>query len=269
MGPDGKKKWQTVNLESCIAREQQGFICESNTIDAQDICLDTEQGICHFEVHPESSQKTVLVYIGQGCVCLRTVCASIQIDSDNITLNVKNYSNFCICNFVKIIGCDFLYFAPVVSHQLIKSNYTMYHKLSPIPIGMNLTLIRQLVKHQDLIEILKEIQENGKKTLITVRHDSKKISRILQRARQDASHHWWDVLFGWSPTATGILNTLCHPIIVLLLLVSVSFILSFVLFVWNWRMLQRVAILTSLSNAHGKALRDTFCKSLSEEECMY
>lgn len=38
-----EEKWQTVNIESCIAREQLGFICESNMIDEQDICLDTEQ----------------------------------------------------------------------------------------------------------------------------------------------------------------------------------------------------------------------------------
>ncbi|RMB99905.1 hypothetical protein DUI87_23312 [Hirundo rustica rustica] len=61
------EKWQTVNLESCVTREQQGFICDTNMIDAQDICLDTEQNICHFEIHPDTSQKTMLVYIGLGC----------------------------------------------------------------------------------------------------------------------------------------------------------------------------------------------------------
>lgn len=31
------KRWQTVNLGSGITREQQGFVCESNTIDAKDV----------------------------------------------------------------------------------------------------------------------------------------------------------------------------------------------------------------------------------------
>ncbi|RMC10979.1 hypothetical protein DUI87_12171 [Hirundo rustica rustica] len=57
------EKWQTVNLESCVTQEQQGFICDTNIVDAQDICLDTEQNICHFEIHPDTSQKTMLVYI--------------------------------------------------------------------------------------------------------------------------------------------------------------------------------------------------------------
>jgi len=78
-------RWQSVNLESCVTWEQQGFICESNTIDAQDVCLDTEQGVCHFEIHPNTRQKTVLVCIGQGCVCLRTACAFVEVDKENVT----------------------------------------------------------------------------------------------------------------------------------------------------------------------------------------
>lgn len=64
------EKWHTVNLESCIAREKMGFICESNTINAQDVCLDTEQSICHFKVEAVTDQKTLLIYTGKGCVCL-------------------------------------------------------------------------------------------------------------------------------------------------------------------------------------------------------
>lgn len=78
-------------------------------------CLDVEQGICHFEVHPDTSQKTALVYIGQGCVCFRTACAFGKTDNANGTTAVKNHSNFCISSFVKIIGCDFSYLVPVVS----------------------------------------------------------------------------------------------------------------------------------------------------------
>lgn len=143
--------------------------------------------LSHFEVQPDASQKTILVYIGQDCVCLRIACAFVKVDNDNVNTADKNHSDFCICNFVKIIGCDFPYLAPVVSHQLIKSNYTMYQKLSPTYIGMNLMLIRQLVKHQDMVQILREVQESRKKTLITIHHDIEEISSFA--VRQDASHH--------------------------------------------------------------------------------
>lgn len=48
----------------CIAGEQQGYICERNTIKIQDICLDTEPNISHFEIHPNENLETV--YIGKG-----------------------------------------------------------------------------------------------------------------------------------------------------------------------------------------------------------
>lgn len=124
-------------------------ICESHTSNAQDVCVHTEQSTCHFEIHPVTDQKTLLVCTGKGCVCLRTACAAVKIDSNDVILSSRNHSNFCICNFVKIIKCDFAYWAPVTSHQLIKTNYTMCHRLSPTATGMDLTLVEQLIKHQD------------------------------------------------------------------------------------------------------------------------
>lgn len=119
-------------------------------MNAQNICLDTKQSICHFEIHPNTNQETVLIYISLGCVCLKTACTSVKINNNNVILSTKNHSNLYICSFVKIVKCNFLYVAPVTSHQLTKSNYTIYHKLSPTPIKMNLTLVKQLMKYQDL-----------------------------------------------------------------------------------------------------------------------
>ena len=179
------KKWQTVNLEPCIVRGQQGIICEGNAIEAQDICLDIEQNIYHFEVHPNESPKTVLIYIGKGCVCLRTVCEFLTVDK--VIVETKNYSNLCIYNFTKIIECDFSYLAPVMSHQLLQSNYTLIHNLQPTPIGMNLTLVKQLLQHKDLVKILEKVWENGQKNppkLITVHHNVEEIHRVLERAKR-------------------------------------------------------------------------------------
>lgn len=233
-----KNEWQTVDLESCIVREQQGFICESNAINAQDICLDTDQKVCHFEVHPNTDLKTILIYAGKGCVCLRTACSFISVGDTEV--DTRNHSNFCVCNFTEITGCDFNYSAPVISHQNFKSDYTLIHELVPTPIGMDLTQTKKLLQHQDLMRILEEIKINGQETLITVHHDVDEIKGVLKRVEKDGEHKWWDTLFGWSPTATGILNTLCHPIIVLLILSLISIVLSIVLYVLNWRMMKRI-----------------------------
>lgn len=62
--------------------------------------------------------KRLCLYSGQGCVDLRTACVFMEVDKENITLPGRNHSNFS--NIVRIVGCDFLYLAPVLSHQLIK-----------------------------------------------------------------------------------------------------------------------------------------------------
>lgn len=211
-----------------------GFLWEGNIDDDKDICLDTEQSICRFEMHP-INQTTLLVYTRQRCVCLRTACPARMVDK--ITVNETQFDP-CICNFVKIEGCGFSYQAPVMSHQHTKANLTTVQEMSPVPIGMNLTLVAQLLKHNELKEILKEIKDEGKRTLITIHRDTETIGRVFKRLEKYPSHHWWDVLFQPSPMATGLLNTLVPPIIVLLILVGISLILSVIILVWNWRMLQ-------------------------------
>lgn len=62
---DGNK-WQTTDVNACVVQERKGFIHESNTIRAQDICLDVEH-VCHFEIYPDETPKTILIHIGKGC----------------------------------------------------------------------------------------------------------------------------------------------------------------------------------------------------------
>ena len=92
---------------------QTGFICEDNTIKAHDICLDTEQNVCQFEIHPSGTPETVITYVGVGCVCLRTLCDFVQVD--DLTIDTSNHSNSCICNFVSLTGCDLSCTAPVTT----------------------------------------------------------------------------------------------------------------------------------------------------------
>lgn len=98
-------KWQTVTAATCAVQKQQGFICECNTLKTQDICLDTEHNVCHFEIHPRETSETVLGCVGNGCVCMRALCDSLEIES------IHSPSNTCIYNFIKVMGCSFNYSA--------------------------------------------------------------------------------------------------------------------------------------------------------------
>uniref|UniRef100_A0A8C3RGZ0 Uncharacterized protein n=1 Tax=Cyanoderma ruficeps TaxID=181631 RepID=A0A8C3RGZ0_9PASS len=210
-------KWQTVDLEACILERGLGFICEDDALKASDVCFDTKEGECHFEINPQSSNKTMLVYVGKGCVCFRTTCKYVQIN-EAYNQTVFSDSNMCACNVATIRGCDFVYKPPVFTSQLLIRNYTLYRSITPTPIGMDLSLVKEMLEHADLQQLLENAKAKAKKILITVHHDGKVIKQVMERIKKAGEHHWWEVFFGWSPTATGIFNTLLHPVVVVLLM---------------------------------------------------
>jgi len=212
-------KWQTVGVAACVVQNQQGFLCESNSIKAQDVCRDTEQNFCRLEMHPDETPETVLVYAGHGCVCLRTLYDSVFMK--NSTVDTHSHSHICICIFAKSMGCDFNYSARVTTHQFLHCIYTLYEDLLPTRIGMNLTLVRKLLQHDDLSQLLKQVQNNGQRTLITVHHDAEVIYAVLDRVKKDGEYHWWRN-FPWMVTNGNrsfefdvtpnfsLVNLLCH-----------------------------------------------------------
>lgn len=101
---------------------------------------------------------------------------------------------------------------------------------------MNLTLVKKLLQHEDLKRLLKQVQENGQKTLITIHHDVERIHQVLERVKKDGEQKWWDSLFGWLPTATGIFNKMLHPVIILLIFTVLCFVLIITLYVKLWIM---------------------------------
>lgn len=64
------------------------------------------------------------------------------------------------------------------------------YDLQPTPIEINLTLLRKF--------LLKQAQEKGQKTLITVHHHVEEIHWVMVQVKKDGELHWWDILFGWS-----------------------------------------------------------------------
>ncbi|KAK4830480.1 hypothetical protein QYF61_011204 [Mycteria americana] len=105
--------------------------------------------------------------------------------SYNITVDTSNRSNICVCNFTKIMGCDFNYSSPVTTPQLLQANCTLYQALLPAPIGMNLTLVRKLLQHDDLNQLLRHVRNNGQRTLITIHHGAEEIHHVLERVKKD------------------------------------------------------------------------------------
>lgn len=121
----------------------------------------------------------MLVYIGKGCVCMRTLCDFTFVD--NITVDTSSCSNICACKFTKFMEYNFNYSSPVMSYQLLQSNYTLNQDLLPIPMGMNLTLVKKSLQHYDLCQLLEHIWNGGQKTLIIVHRDTEEITMYWKK----------------------------------------------------------------------------------------
>jgi len=57
-----------------------------------------------------------------------------------------------------------------------------------------------------LKRLLKQIQESGRRTLITVQRDTERIYQVPEQEKRDGEHHWWDTSVGKSPPAAEVLN---------------------------------------------------------------
>lgn len=146
---------------------------------------------------------------------MRTVCDFIFLG--NITVDRSNHSNVFRFNFTEIIGCDFNYSAPATSHQLLQSNSTSYQDLLPNSIGMNLSLLRKLLQHDDLYSPQgKKFKKMDKEyvLLLTIKQNKHVMSRRLPMIEKN----WWDNLCRGSLTATRNLILGLHPILILLAL---------------------------------------------------
>lgn len=140
-------------------------------------------------------------------------------------LFITNQFKLCICNFSIFSGCDFNFSIPITAYSNdLSVGFMLNHELQPAPITMNLTIIKKLC-HPHLTNLLQQVWESGWKTLITVHHDVEEIHLVLGRVKKDGEHWWWKALFGWPPTATGTLNQVLHPIMILLTVVIVCLLL--------------------------------------------
>lgn len=107
------------------------------------------------------------------------------------------------CYFTTLSGCNFNYPAPIVVYQVLSANYTLYHRITPALIGMNLSWIEWVLPHEDLHQLLKHAKEQAQQILIAVHHDITDIKPILECVQKIVRHSWWESLLGWSPLLQG------------------------------------------------------------------
>lgn len=164
----------------CVVQEQEGFICESNATNAQDICLGIEQSICHFEMCPAEILENVLTYIGKSK-------SYLWFHRDHSTIEISHHSNIWLYSFQL--------FSFVTTHELLQSTYTFQQDLLLTLTGMNLALVEKLLQHSQLCWLLEGIWSNGHRALMAVHHSTEEIHPVFPRVMRNGKYHWWDCVW--------------------------------------------------------------------------
>lgn len=72
-------------------------------LETEDLCLDTQDNICTFEIFLSGKSKSQAYSVGNQCACVQTGCPTVTIDD---CVEPTNHTSFCVCNFTKIVGCE-------------------------------------------------------------------------------------------------------------------------------------------------------------------
>uniref|UniRef100_A0A8C5IUW4 Uncharacterized protein n=1 Tax=Junco hyemalis TaxID=40217 RepID=A0A8C5IUW4_JUNHY len=230
-----KKRWQSISTEACIPRghamfAKTGYVCENAVVEAEDLCLDAENSVCTFEMLPHNRTQSQVYYIGNGCACVRTACDNVTIDSCQ---EETNDTNFYVCNFTKIVGCDFHYTVPITTQQLINADYNLYQEIPKLQIGVDVKVLKAMLAHPKVKQLVQKVNQTTKRIVWQVEHNSEKIKDVLTEVEQVGQHHWWDIFTGYSPTATQVFNYLVHP---MLIVIGVLLLLTFTNICMWWRL---------------------------------
>ncbi|XP_054843094.1 uncharacterized protein LOC129334794 [Eublepharis macularius] len=227
-------KWETLNMEGCVYYDNLGFICEDYNFQQRDECfhenLNGSQR-CTFEIMSEWGSS--VVYVGSGCICVRTHCPLIHVDEFQL-FYVSPQISRCYCHVTQIRGCNFHYHVPQWTAQLMQQHPHLYTNIQPVTLGMDLEVLRKLVQHPELQKHLQTVKQTGDSIAMEVQHDGSRILKVAERIATIGGESLWSSIFFdvLSPTAASFLRFVTHPIIVLLLCQIFLFLFLLVIVIW-------------------------------------
>lgn len=232
--------WELINVQGCTHKENMGYICEDQAFAPHHPCVAPQvdsPNQCSYDLIQENG--SAVVYVGQGCACIRSPCDFIVINSFHIQPMLP-WVNRCFCSLHAVVGCDFSFTVPVWTQEEILASPLVYRTVEPVSFGMGLDLIQELLAHPQLHNFLQTIKQDGGASALLVSHNTKEILDMSTQIKQAGEHSWWETLFGWSPTATSVLNLALHPIVVILIFQILLCISLVALGCWGRRQLRKL-----------------------------
>lgn len=102
----------------------------------------------------------------------------------------------CLCAVFSVRGCATDMNLSEVEVRSIIASYTTYDHLPPIHIGADLQALKHLMHHKEMVDHLKQLQQHGAHTFLTVHHSVGQIRKVLKRIGDETkSSSWWEDRF--------------------------------------------------------------------------
>lgn len=114
-------------------------------------------------------------------------------------------------------GVTDLRISPTYNLTMIE-NFTMHEQIRPVHIGMDLSILRQLILHDRIQEIMyANVKEAELIINKTVTNNNWEIVKILDTFAKTVDHQWWETILGLSSSVTGVLNLALCPVVVMMI----------------------------------------------------
>lgn len=220
-------QWQATDLQACTGEKGLGYTCERQYINPDELCF-KQIGKCHYKLM-KSPNVSMIVSVNVSCVCVRTFCNYLMVNV-KFNISVPQYENLCMCNVYSVSGCDIKFIQQQVSLVDIHTHYQLYQNISPVQLGTNLSLIKQLIEHPEMLIKLKLLKEEGHEIDLAVHHSANQIENVLDRVKKASANSWWTRLFSPPESQYSTWKILFTPVVLLCIVQLIVFLFLFNLY---------------------------------------
>ncbi|XP_073411835.1 uncharacterized protein [Dendrobates tinctorius] len=212
-------KWKRVDISLCIQRNHHVLCTPGQFRLVEDKCWN-HSSTCILDGESISKDKAPIFYLGHQRACfflLNTANVSIATQHCYVMTSVARGAWCTLSAVTKIKTTNWDYVIPTIANLSIDLKYHSPVNLQALSLGMGKELGEWLVKfNRDEYLLMKLNQEKANATIL-LHHDQNELKEVTHLLENNAKGYWWEVIFGHSNAANGIVILLIVSVILILL----------------------------------------------------
>ncbi|XP_063792850.1 uncharacterized protein LOC134948663 [Pseudophryne corroboree] len=201
---------KTHDLSLCTSTDN-GLACPHTTYIPESCQLKNPTSVCNWELH--DPKDDIFIEVAPQIVCMITYDKQIS-----QLYQLPNPFSGCLFN---------------VTHLIWKNQTIVFYKdqtdyLDQAFKPLTLSPHNITVSIQDIINIInntEKLEEHLRKVNYSTRHaqmqtivEAGELKHMATQLKNNLQHHWWDIFTGKSPSVTGLMKTVLHPLLAIVII---------------------------------------------------